>query len=68
MLSKVAVVSAEVVWLVTANPAFAVAAIATVTLPTGVHVVPSAETDPVNVDPLRVSFSQVGMAAVAPPM
>ena len=42
-LSNVDVLSALVLWLVTASPMLAVAAIDTVVVPTEIHVFPSAE-------------------------
>src|SRR6267378_4211213 len=66
-LSKVAALSALVVWLVTASPMFALPIVVLVA-PTCVHVEPSADTYPVIVDPARVSFSQMGTACEPPAM
>jgi hypothetical protein len=67
-LSKVDVLSVEISWLVTARPTNALDAIEIVAAPTVVHVLPSADMNPVTVPPLRVSFSHCGDAWLPPPM
>ena len=64
-LSKFEVLRSVVSWLLIARPA-RVVDIAMLVVPICVHVVPLAETDPVTIIPLRVSFSHAG-AACAPP-
>ena len=64
--SNVAVLSCPVLWLVTASPTLAVDPSATLMLPTVVHVEPSADTEPVTVDPDRTSLSHAGTGSVAP--
>ena len=54
-------------WLVVTRPA-SVVVIATLVVPIWLHVVPLADTDPVTVVPLRVSFSHPGVACVPPAM
>ena len=61
-LSNVDVFSTDVLWLVTSSPMTALDASDAVVLPTVRQVDPSAETDPVNVDPDRDNFSQAGGA------
>ena len=60
--SNVDVFSVDVSWLETMRPAEIADGNEMVVDPTGVHVVPSAEIDPVTVEPLRVSFNQTGAA------
>src|SRR5436190_20284495 len=59
-LSNAAVVNAAVLWLVTAMPTSAAFPRESDAVPTGVHDVPSDETSPENVDPLRVRRSHAG--------
>src|SRR5579885_2662181 len=65
-LSKVAVLVTALLWLVTASPTYAVLPSAIVSLPTSVHVLPSADTYPVTVLPLRTSRTQYGTVAAGP--
>src|SRR5438552_7656657 len=67
-LSKVDVLSVDVSWLVTARPAVALDAIEIAAVPIVVHVLPFADTAPVTVPPLRVSFSHCGDAWLLPAM
>src|SRR5580765_7410404 len=64
--SNIAVLSCATSWLVTASPTSALPAIATLVLPTGVHVVPFDDVQPETPEPLRASFSHAGAAAVPP--
>ena len=64
--SNVDVLIVDVSWLVTIIPASIADGKAIVVEPTGVHVEPSADIDPVTVVPLRVSFSHTGAAWTAP--
>ena len=66
-LSKVEALSRAVSWLVTASPA-SVVVIAMLVVPIWVQVLPLADTAPVTLVPLRVSFSQTGAACVPPAM
>jgi hypothetical protein len=61
-LLNVAVVRAEGLWLVTANPTYVVDAMVMVSEPMTCHVVPSEETDPVKTEPVRSIFTQRGAA------
>src|SRR5207244_1054292 len=65
-LSNVDVFDTVVSWLVTTEPMFTLVGIAVDTLPTAVHVLPSLDTDPVMVDPVRASFNQTGNACDPP--
>src|SRR4051794_3126209 len=67
-LSNVDVSSCDVSWLVTIRPASALAVIDVEVLPTPVHVVPSLDTEPVTVAPLRDSFSHAGIGCDPPAM
>jgi len=64
--SNVDVLIVDVSWLVTSIPAATADGNEIVVEPTCVHVEPSADTDPVTVVPLRVSFSHTGAAWTAP--
>src|SRR5690349_4801346 len=66
MLSTDAVVSMPVSWLVTATPTLALPPRTTDVVPIGVHDVPSDDTSPENVDPLRASRSHTGSVREAP--
>ena len=63
---NVAVASAEIEWLVTANPKYAVLPMAIVLLPIAVHVVPSDELNALNSEPDRTSFTQYGAGCAGP--
>ena len=65
-LSKVHVALAEVLWLVTARPTYAICAIGIVPAPTCVQLVPSDDLYVVNVLPLRVSLTQCGAIDTEP--
>src|SRR5690348_1684095 len=59
-LSNVHVALADVLWLVTPRPTYTIGAIGIVSVPTSVQFVPSADSYPVNVSPLRTSLIQCG--------
>src|SRR5579862_5907389 len=56
--SRVDVLRAALLWAVTARPTRTVLAIGIVSDPTSVQLEPSAETEPVKVDPVRSIFTQ----------
>src|SRR5580765_6028193 len=64
--SNVDVFSCDVLWLVTASPTLAPDPSEALVLPTVVHVEPSAETEPVTVEPDRTSLSHTGAGSLAP--
>src|ERR1051326_4992458 len=59
-LSNCAVTQTPCCALCTATPMYALAAMATVVVPTGVQLMPSGETEALNTFPLRASRSQFG--------
>src|SRR6185437_15186821 len=64
--SNVHVALDDVVWLVTASPTYTLATIGTVSVPTSVQFVPSADSYAVNVLPARVSLTQCGAVDAEP--
>jgi hypothetical protein len=63
---NVAVAACAAVWLLTASPAYTVAIIVIVASPTFVHETPSADIEPVMLDPTRTSLTHAGAAPAAP--
>ena len=63
--SNVDVLSVDVSWLLTTRPALIADGNEIVVEPTGFHVLPSAETEALTVEPVRTSFNHTGAASAA---